>query len=195
MRACMHDDRQAQHGSKAMSGLHLARCIIDHTTHMHKAITHHAHVHVHVHIPVHILTTPAQTSLASNPLVSYPLVTQDIFIHSRKSSLSVFPIYAVTHFLVPHLSLNLLALELGQARRDIGPLLLAVDQADDGAGNLLEPAAHLLRRVTVAQRKRVVLDRLEVDRDAKGRAQLVVALLSPLALYFPHSKTRIKLTE
>jgi hypothetical protein len=159
---------------------------LDHATHMHKAMAHHAHVHV--------LTTPAQTSLVSNPSV-----TQDIFIHSRKSSLSVFlsmPSLVFRHsFFVPRLSLNLLALELGQARRHIGPLLLAVDQADDGACNLLEPAPHLLRRVTVAQRERVVLDRLEVDRDAKGRAQLVVALVSPLASLFSHNKTRIKLTE
>jgi hypothetical protein len=28
MHACVHDDRQAQHGSKAMSRLYLARCII-----------------------------------------------------------------------------------------------------------------------------------------------------------------------
>lgn len=95
----------------------------------------------------------------------------------------------------PNLSLDLLALKLGQARCNIGPLLLAVDQADDGARNLLELPTHLLRRVTVAQRERVVLDRLEVDCDAQGRAQLVVALLLLLATCLPPDKASVTLTE
>jgi hypothetical protein len=184
MHACTTIDRRNT-DPKPCPGCILLVASFDHTTHMHKAMAHHAHTHVHI---FHILTTPAQTSLVSNP-------SHKTYSYTQEKVACPFSYLCRHSFFVPRLSLNLLALELGQARRHIGPLLLAVDQADDGARNLLEPAPHLLRRVTVAQRERVVLDRLEVDRDAKGRAQLVVALVSPLASLFFHNKTRIKLTE
>jgi hypothetical protein len=51
-----------------------------------------------------------------------------------------------------------------------------VDQAGDGADDVVEASADLLCRVAVAQRECIVLDGLEVDGDAEGSAELVVAL-------------------
>ena len=81
-----------------------------------------------------------------------------------------------------NLLLHLLALELGQTRGNISPLLLSVDQAGDGADDVVEASADLLCRVAVAQRECVVLDGLEVDGDAEGSTELVVALDGVLAM-------------
>jgi hypothetical protein len=74
------------------------------------------------------------------------------------------------------LIIHLLALELRQTRSNISPLLLSVDQAGDGADDVVEAGAHLLCRVAVAQGECVILDGLEVDGDAEGRTEFVVAL-------------------
>lgn len=57
-----------------------------------------------------------------------------------------------------------------------------MNQAGDGADDVVEASAHLLCRVAVAQRECVVLDGLEVDGDAEGSTELVVALDGVLAM-------------
>jgi hypothetical protein len=74
------------------------------------------------------------------------------------------------------LIIHLLALELRQTRGNISPLLLSVDQAGDGADDVVKASTDLLCRVAVAQGECVVLDGLEVDGDAEGSTELVVAL-------------------
>jgi hypothetical protein len=69
-----------------------------------------------------------------------------------------------------------LALEFGQARTDVRPLLSAVYETGDGTRNFLQAGADLLCRVTVTQCEGVVFDGLEVDGDAQRCAELVVAL-------------------
>ncbi|KAF3806253.1 putative glycine--tRNA ligase [Colletotrichum gloeosporioides] len=62
--------------------------------------------------------------------------------------------------------------------RDVLPLLGAVNQGLDGGDDGVLVAADLLGRVAVAEGDGVVLDGLEVDGDAEGRAELVVAAVA-----------------
>jgi len=75
---------------------------------------------------------------------------------------------------------QLLARKDGELGCDILPRLGAVDERADGRNDLVLLGADLLGAVAFPERDGAVLDRLEVDRDAKGRAELVVSAV-PLA--------------
>lgn len=73
------------------------------------------------------------------------------------------------------LLLQFLALELGQPLVHLAPGLRAVDQLHESLQDLVLGGPDLVRRVTVTKRDSVILERLEVDRDAERRAELVVS--------------------
>jgi len=76
--------------------------------------------------------------------------------------------------------LKLLSFEDGQLGLDILPGLAAVDERLDGSDDLVLLGAHLASAVALAQGDGAVLEGLEVDGDAEGGAELVVAAV-PLA--------------
>lgn len=71
--------------------------------------------------------------------------------------------------------LQLLGLESRQLALDILPRLDAGDHLADGLEDLGLVGTHLLRAVALTQSDRAVLDGLEVDGDAEGGTELVVA--------------------
>jgi hypothetical protein len=73
-----------------------------------------------------------------------------------------------------------LSLKLRQTCSRLAPCLRARHQAHNSLHNLVLAGSDLRRRVAVAKSDRSVLQRLEVDRDAKRRPQLVIPRV-PLA--------------
>ena len=86
---------------------------------------------------------------------------------------------ALSHSL-PDGNFSLLALECGQLRLDVLPVLAAINDALHGGDDGVLVGAHLLAGVAISQGDGRVVDGLEIDGDAQRRAELVVAAV-PLA--------------
>lgn len=80
-----------------------------------------------------------------------------------------------------HLSngnINLLSLEFGKLRLNLGPGLAAINQRLDGLQDLSLLSSDLGGRITISQRNGAVLEGLEVDSDAERCSELVVSTVS-----------------
>ncbi|GKT53876.1 hypothetical protein ColTof3_01215 [Colletotrichum tofieldiae] len=80
--------------------------------------------------------------------------------------------------LLPNGDLDLLSLERRELGRNVLPFLGTGDEALDGRDNGILVRADLLGRVTISERDGAVLDGLEVNGDAQGRAELVVTAVT-----------------
>lgn len=77
-----------------------------------------------------------------------------------------------------HYLIDVLTFKLRQPLRDLGPTLVAPDDPDYGLDDLVLAGADLRCGVAVAQGDGTVFQGLEVDGDAEGGAELVVAGVS-----------------
>jgi hypothetical protein len=71
-----------------------------------------------------------------------------------------------------------LPFKLWQSGSGLAPRLGAIHEAHNSLDNLVLPGSHLRRSVAVTEGNSPVLYRLEVDRDAQRRAQLVVTRIA-----------------